>query len=153
MENSVNNAINFISSTDVEEDNVMHSDSGNIKFTPESDANDVIDKLFKSLCSIYQYKLETTMKESDSVQLLYYKCHKVNSSCGGSYIDSPDQTKKKKSNNKSKKYKENDFIFDSVQLLYYKCHKINLSHGGSYIHSPNQTKKKKSKNKSKIYRQ
>ena len=46
-------AINFISSKDVEEERVMHSNSGNIKFTPYSDANDVIDKLFKSL---YQRK-------------------------------------------------------------------------------------------------
>ena len=39
----------------------------------------------------------------DSVQFVYYKCHKVNFRCGGSYINSPDWIKKKKSNNKSKK--------------------------------------------------
>ena len=32
----------------------------------------------------------------DSVQLLYYKCCKINSKRGGSYIDSPDWIKKKK---------------------------------------------------------
>ena len=32
----------------------------------------------------------------DSVQLMYYKCHKVDFECGGSYIDSPDWIKKKK---------------------------------------------------------
>ena len=32
----------------------------------------------------------------DSVQLMYYKCHKVNLRDGGSYIDSPDWIKKKK---------------------------------------------------------
>ena len=32
----------------------------------------------------------------DSVQLMYYKCHKVNLRGGGSYIDSPDWIKKKK---------------------------------------------------------
>ena len=31
-----------------------------------------------------------------SVQLLCYKCHKVNFCCGGSFIDSPDWIKKKK---------------------------------------------------------
>ena len=36
----------------------MHSSSGNIKFTPSSDANDVIDNLFKSLHSRYQENLE-----------------------------------------------------------------------------------------------
>ena len=32
----------------------------------------------------------------DSVQLMYCKCHKVNFSRGGSFIDSPDWIKKKK---------------------------------------------------------
>ena len=40
------------------------------------------------------------MKRSDfifvSVQLMYYKCHKVCFKCGGSYTDSPDWIKKKK---------------------------------------------------------
>ena len=31
----------------------------------------------------------------DSVQRLYYKCHKVNFRLGGSYIDSPGWIKKK----------------------------------------------------------
>ena len=41
----------------------------------------------------------------NSVQLMYYKCHKVNFRGGGSYVDSPDwiKNKKEKSNNKSKK--------------------------------------------------
>ena len=33
---------------------------------------------------------------SDYVQLLHYKCHKINLNCGGSYIDSPDRIKNKK---------------------------------------------------------
>ena len=40
------------------------------------------------------------MKDSefvfDYVQLLYYKCHKINPHRGGSYIDSPDWIKNKK---------------------------------------------------------
>ena len=71
----------------------MHSSSDNIKCTPNSDANDVIEKLFKSLRSKYQESLETSMKGSDfifnSAQLMYYKCHKVNLKRGGSYIGSP----------------------------------------------------------------
>ena len=67
----------------------MPSSSDNIKFTSYSDANDVMDRHFKPLRSIYQVNLET------SVQILYYKCHKVNFSRGGSYIDSPDWVKKK----------------------------------------------------------
>ena len=63
-----------------EEECVMHSNSGNIKFTRYRDENGVIEKLFKSLCSRYQENLETSMKGSDSifgsVQLMFYKCHK-----------------------------------------------------------------------------
>ena len=58
--------INFISSKDVEEEPVMHSNSCHIKFTPYIDASDVIDELFKSPCSIYQENLET-MKGSDFI--------------------------------------------------------------------------------------
>ena len=32
----------------------------------------------------------------DSVQLIYYKCHKVNVKCGGIYMDFTDWMKKKK---------------------------------------------------------
>ena len=50
-------------------------------FTPYSDASDGIDKLLKSFHSRYQEQLETSMKASafifDSVQIMYYKCHKV----------------------------------------------------------------------------
>ena len=46
----------------------------------------------------YQNKLES-MKGSefvfDYVQLLFYKCHKINRICSGSYIDSPDWIKEK----------------------------------------------------------
>ena len=41
--------INFISSKDAEEERVMPSTSGNIKFTSYNDANEVIDELFESL--------------------------------------------------------------------------------------------------------
>ena len=87
-------AINFIFSKDSEEERIMHSKSNNIKFASFNDANEVVDKLFESLCS-----LETTMRASgfifDSLQLIYCKCHEVNFRRNGSYIDSPDWIKKK----------------------------------------------------------
>ena len=53
-----------------------------------------------SLHSRHQDNFEKSMKGSefifDSVQLMYYKCHKVSFRRGGSYIDSPDQIKTKK---------------------------------------------------------
>ena len=87
-------AINFISSKDVAEERVTQSSSDNIKFTLHSDANEIVDKFFKSLCSRYQQSLETSMKGSDfvfdSVQVMHYKCHKVSFIRGGLYINSPD---------------------------------------------------------------
>ena len=92
-------SINFISSKDTEEEHVMHSKSDNIKFTSYNDANEIVDELFESLHSRYQDNLEKSMRGSeyifDSVRFMYYKCHKVNFRCGGSYIDSPGSIKKK----------------------------------------------------------
>ena len=93
-------AINFISSENAEKGRVMHSKSDNVEFTSYNDTNEVADELFDSLRSRYQDNLEKSIKGSefisDSVQLTYYKCHKVNFRRGGSYIDSPDWIKKKK---------------------------------------------------------
>ena len=77
----------------------MHSTSDNIKFTSYNDANEIVNKFFESLPSKHQNNLETSMKKSDFifdlVQLMYYKCRKVNFKNGGSYIYSPDWIIKK----------------------------------------------------------
>ena len=76
--------------------------------------NDKVNEkeLFDSLKNRYQNNLEL-MKGSefvfDYVQLLYYKCHKINPNRGGSYINSPDWIKNKKAtinpiNKKDNKY-------------------------------------------------
>ena len=101
--------INFISSKYVDEERVMHSKSNNIEFMLYDNANEVVNEIFQSFLSRYQIGLETSMRGGDfifdSVQLMYYNCLKLNFRCGGSYIDSPDQIEKKKSNNKSQKYR------------------------------------------------
>ena len=53
-------AINFIASKDTEEERVMHLSSDNIKFTSDSEVNDVMEKLFKLFRSKYQENLETS---------------------------------------------------------------------------------------------
>ena len=102
-------AINFNSSKDVEERRVMHSRSNNIKFTSYNIANEVVDELFESLCWRYRETLETSMRGSififDSVQLMYYKCHKVNFKCGGPYIGSLDWIKTKKATINKKRWR------------------------------------------------
>ena len=73
-------ANNFIFSRDNDED---HSDSIEIMISDEGD--EVIKEPFDSIKNRYQNNLES-MKGSefgiDYVQLLYYKCHKINPNCG-----------------------------------------------------------------------
>ena len=65
--------------------------------------NDETDKVIKELFDLvknrYQNSLES-MKGSEFVfnyfQLLYYKCHRINPNCVGSYIDSLDWIKNNK---------------------------------------------------------
>ena len=82
----------------------MHSKSDNIEVMAFDGVNEVIGE-FLSLLSKYQISLETTMGCSDfifdCVNLMYYKCHKINFNRGGSYIDSPDCLKE--CNNKYEK--------------------------------------------------
>ena len=67
-----------------------------------SDVTDeLIEKLFNSVKNTFQNNLQSMRVSAfvlDHFQLLYYKCHKINLNCGGSYIDSPDWIKR---NNKS----------------------------------------------------
>ena len=77
----------------------MHSKSGKIEIIINDEADKVTNELFDSLKNRWQNNLEL-MKGSefvfDYVQLLYYKCHKINLNRGGSYIYSRDWIKKKK---------------------------------------------------------
>ena len=61
------------------------------------EADEVIQELFASLPCRYQTGLEESMKSRyiifDCVNLLHYKCHKINLKWGGSSIDSPDWIK------------------------------------------------------------
>ena len=72
----------FICSKYVDEEHVMHSKSGSIDFMLYDNANEVVIKHFESLLSRNEIGLQTSMRGSDfifdSVQLLYYKCHKIN---------------------------------------------------------------------------
>ena len=84
--------INYISWKDAEEEHVMHLTSSNRRFVSYNNANEVVDKRYESLFSRYQGNLEKSMERSgfiyDSVQLIYYICHKVDFRRGGSYINS-----------------------------------------------------------------
>ena len=102
--------INFFSFKDHnDEDHSMHSKSDNMEIRISDEADKVIKKLFDLLKNRYQNNLESIRGSNfvlDYVSLLYYKCHKINVNCGGSYIDSPDWIKNKKTtvNRIKKKY-------------------------------------------------
>ena len=101
----------------------MHSTNNNTKFTPYSDANEVIDELFELLRSRYQGNLETPMRGSDfifdSVQFMYYKRHKLSFRRGGSCIDSPDWIKKKKAKINAKNEDDKCFQYTATVALNY----------------------------------
>ena len=101
----------------------MRSKSENITFTSCNDANENVKELFDSLKSTYQNNLQTPMERNgfifDSVQLMYYKCHKKNFRRGGSSIDSPDQMKKKKATINTKNEDEECFQYAATVALHY----------------------------------
>ena len=100
-------AINFISS---DETQTMHTKSNNVEIMVGSEANEIIEHLFKSFLQKYREGLEESMRGSefvyDSVDVLYYNLNRVSLSRGGSYIDSPKWLKNKKAtiNPQNKKY-------------------------------------------------
>ena len=60
----------------------MHSKSNNAEFKTFDNVSYIFDELFKTLLSKCQGNLETSLRGSDFifdlVQLLYYKCHRIN---------------------------------------------------------------------------
>ena len=77
----------------------MHSEIDNIEIKFMYKSDEVIQELFHSLKNRYQDNLESKKGIEfvfNYVKLLYYKYHKIN----GSYIDSTDWIKSKKSNYK-----------------------------------------------------
>ena len=76
----------------------MHAKSGNIEIMISDEADDVYNK---NRCQITLQPMRGTEFVFDYVQLLYYKCHKINLNHGGSYIDSPWLDEKQKTINKS----------------------------------------------------
>ena len=75
----------------------MHLKSNYEEFKTYDNRNDIVYKLFKTLLSTYQSGLETSNRGSDflfdSVELIYYKCYRINFRRGRSYVDSPDWIK------------------------------------------------------------
>ena len=100
-------AINFISSkANSDETRTMHTKSVNIEIMMGSETDEINEDLFKSLLQRYQEGLEESMRGSelifDGIDALYYDLYKVSLSRGGSYIDSPEWLKNKRTTINSK---------------------------------------------------
>ena len=92
--------INFISSKNFIETRDMHSKSDNIEIMIGADTNEIIKIHFNSLLQRYQKGLEEPMRGSDFAfdyaESLNYIFHMVDLKRSGSYIETPDWIKKKK---------------------------------------------------------
>ena len=99
MENSINNNNFFSSEDDNDEESKMDSKNDNIKIIISEETDEVIKIFFDSRKNRYQNNLQS-MRGSvfvfNYVQLLYYKCRKINLNRGASCIDSPDWITNKK---------------------------------------------------------
>ena len=94
--------INFISlKPGSDETRVMYTRSYNEEIMNGSDTDEVIKLLFESFLQKYEDNLQEKMKgldfEFDRVNFLYYDFNKTSINRGGSYIDSPQWLKNKKS--------------------------------------------------------
>ena len=99
----------------------MHTKSDNTEFMMGNERDEIIDELFESLLQRYQEGLEESVKGRefvfDSIDLLYYKLHKINLNRGGSYIDSTEWLKNKKATINPKNNDDKCFQFANTEAL------------------------------------
>lgn len=78
----------------------MYSKSDNLEIMIGNETLDITEELFESLLTRYQIDFETSGKGRDfvfnSIDGMYYKCHEIRPTHGGSYIDSLEWIKKRK---------------------------------------------------------
>ena len=94
--------INFISlKPGSNETRIMHTRSDNEEFMNGDDTDEIIKGLFESFLRKYEENLQEKRKGSDfefnRVNFLYYDFNKISLNGSGSYIDSPQWLKNKKS--------------------------------------------------------
>ena len=116
--------ISFISSKGFEETHTIHTKSCNIKIMMGNKTNEIIENLFDSFLQKYQEGLEESIRAGefirDSVDLLYYHLRKISSKRGGSYIDSPEWLKNKKTTINPENNDDNCFQYALTNALNHK---------------------------------
>ena len=99
----------------------MHTKSDNTEFMMGNERDEIIDELFESLLQRYQEGLEESVKGRefvfDSIDLSYYKLHKINLNRGGLYIDSTEWLKNKKATINPKNNDDKYFQFAKTEAL------------------------------------
>ena len=120
--------INFISSKDSNETRTMHTASDNTEIMISNKTGEIIEN-FLNLLQKYQERLEKSMRGSkfvfDIIDLLQYKLHKISLNRGGSYIDSPEWLKNKKTTINPKNSDNKCFQYVVTVALNYKQIKKN----------------------------
>ena len=112
---------------DSDETCLMYTRSDPAEFMSGSETEEIIESLFRSLLQKYQDNLNEKMRGSDfifnGVNYLFYDFNRISISKGGSYIESPEWLKDKKStiNQKNNDYK----CFQYATTLALNFNKIN----------------------------
>ena len=124
MKNQITVAIDFtVSKKDSDETCTMRTKSDNIEIMMDSETDEIIEELFKSLFQRYQEGLEESMRGSefifDSVDALYYDLNKISLSRGESYIDFPEWLKNKKTLINPKNNNDKCFQYALILALNY----------------------------------
>ena len=120
-----------MSSKDSNETRTMPTKSDNIEIMIGNETDEIIEELFESLLQRYEEGLEESMKGSefifDSVDVvLYYNLNKISLYRGGSYIDSPNWLKNKKSTINQKNNDNRCFQYAVTAVLNHEQIKKNL---------------------------
>ena len=70
---------------------LVYSKSDNLEIMIGNETLDIIEELFESLLTRYQIDFETSGEGSNfafnNIDVIYYKCHEIRQTRGGSYID------------------------------------------------------------------
>ena len=104
----------FISSIDSEETRTWHTNSNNIEIMMDSETDEIIKELFKSLLQNYQKGFEESERTGSSfkfeiVDLLYYHLHKTSLKRGKSNTKSPEWLENKRATINPKNNDDNCF--------------------------------------------
>ena len=137
-------AINFVSlKPGSDKTCVMYTRSFNEEIMEGSDTDEVIKSLFESFLKIYDLNLQDEMKGSnfafDGVDSLYYNFNKTSINRGGSYIDSSQWLKNKKSTMNPKT--NDDKCFQYAVTLALNLNRIDNHPERNILYVPYNTKK------------